>query len=144
MNDNAMEREARLVAAAGRLGGRAAARIDVERTAQTVVERLRHEAAGSPIAPPFWARPLAIRIAAALVLLLGGGFIARATGVHEQPADHFVAEDLNDLSADDLRLLLATLDETLDADVAAESDGGLEGLNAEQLRELLRTLETSS
>ena len=64
--------------------------------------------------------------------------------MREHPADHFVAEDLNDLSADDLRQLLATLDETLDADAAGDTDAGLEGLDAQQLRELLRTLETTS
>jgi len=143
MNNNAKDHDAPLVAAAGRLGAAAAARLDVEATAQAVLVRLRDAPARS-FAVPFWARPAAIRIAAALVVLLGGGFIARATWMREHPADHFVAEDLNDLSADDLRQLLATLDETLDADAAGDTDAGLEGLDAQQLRELLRTLETTS
>ena len=124
---------------AGKLGEDAAARLDVEATAQAVLRRLRERLT---VLTPMWARPAWLRIAAALVVLLGGGLLARGgVGYGPVPAgDHYIAEDLTDLTAADLRQLLASLDETL-AGPNAGSEAGLEDLNEQQLREVLRALE---
>jgi len=135
MNTDGTLDDGNLHEAAGRLGERAAARIDVEATAQVVVRRLREPAAVAPRSS--WRA--ALRIAAVLAVLAGGGLIA--SRLFLRPAGTDVALiDLVDLTADDLEQLLATFDETLAAP-AADTDAGFEGMTEQQLRELLRTLE---
>ena len=138
-----MNDDARLHETAQRLGAKAAERVDVERTAAVVIERLRAEPAGG--SRWSWRQPAWLRIAAALVILVGGGLIGRrllvqpGTGGHE--VAHFVSDDLSDLSADQLRDVLTTLDETLDSGGTTLPEADLEDLDAQQLRVVLRSLE---
>ena len=138
MND---DDDARLQEIAKRLGARAAERLDVDQTARAVVERLREQ----PAVRSAWVRPAWLRIAAALVILAGGAFAMRQvwSGNDQDHAAHFVADDLRDLSADQLRDVLATLDETLTRDSTALPDGtaDMDELDAQQLRAVLRSLE---
>ena len=62
MNDEKLENLAK------RLGGGAAARLDVDATARKVVERLREQ----PVRRLVWVQQTWLRIAAALVIVLGG------------------------------------------------------------------------
>jgi hypothetical protein len=131
----------RLENLAKRLGTDAANRLDVEATARKVVERLREQ----PVHRIAWVPRAWLRIAAALVILVGGAVairqnVVRSNGVH--PA-HLVADDLRDLSTDELRDVLATFDEMVDSDsVAAPEDStDLRELDAQQLRAVLRSLE---
>jgi hypothetical protein len=137
VNEDATLHDAKLHAAAQRLGSGAAEKLDVERLATTVVERLRERAAR-----PTWIQPAWLRIAAALVVLVGGGLVWRQVRIPSAAhSAHFVADDLTDLSADQLLEVLTTLDETLDLGGATSPESGLEDLDAQQLRTMLRSLE---
>ncbi len=123
------------------LGARAAERLDVERTAQAVLARL-----AEPAARVRWAaRPIVgLRIAAMVVLVVGGGIVVRGVGRRQAPLSTTIAApvgiNLNDLSADDLAEILRTFDQSLDQEpVVAET--GLDDLNAPELRRLLRSME---
>jgi hypothetical protein len=133
--------DATLRALAGRLGERAAERLDVEATAQAVIERLRSEPAPGRWS---WMQPAWLRIAAALVVLVGGALAVRQAipraGSGHRPA-HLVTDDLRDLSAPQLREVLSTLDQTLDLGRPTAPDADLENLDAQQLRAVLRSLE---
>lgn len=135
MNDGTLH-DGKLHELARRLGAQSADRLDVEAAAQAVVQRLRERPA---VVTPLWARPAWLRIAAALVVLVGGAIVTRGV-LHQPAAGLYVAEDLTGLSADELRQLLSTLDETLTAP-STGSDTGLEVLNEQQLQEVLRSLE---
>jgi len=138
MNDEKLENLAK------RLGTEAAARLDVAATARKVVERLREQ----PVRRIAWVQQAWLRIAAALVIVLGGAVVAsrltpvRRTGVSTHPA-HFVADDLSDLSTDELRDVLASFDELISSDSVAVPEGStdLHELDAQQLRAVLRSLE---
>jgi len=134
----------RLESLAKRLGTDAAARLDVEATARKVVERLREQ----PVRRTVWIQQTWLRIAAALVIVLGGTVVAsrltpgRRPGVSPAHA-HLVADDLNDLSTDELRDVLAAFDEMISSDSVAVPEGStdLHELDAQQLRAVLRSLE---
>jgi hypothetical protein len=132
--------DAKLHDAARRLGVQAAEQLDVERVAAAVIKRLRDEPVAA--ARPVWLQPAWLRIAAAVVVLVGGGLVWRQvrnpSGTH---VAHFVTDDLTDLSADQLRDVLNTLDETLSQDSTTLPDGDLEDLDAQQLQAVLRSLE---
>ena len=139
-----MNDEARLENLAKRLGARAAERLDVEATARKVVERLREQ----PVRRTVWIQQTWLRIAAALVVLVGGSVvISRLTPTRsgDSPAHgaHFVADDLNDLSTEQLRDVLATFDELVNSDSVAVPEGttDLRELDARELRAVLRSLE---
>ena len=141
MNDERMEQLAK------RLGARAAERLDVRATAQGVVERLRGaQPGGEPRAT--WIQPAWLRIAATVVVLVGAGLVwsrvtpGRGPGVSNHVA-HYVADDLNDLSADELRDVLTSFDQIISSDsaVVPDSSSDLRGLDAQQLREVLRVLQ---
>jgi len=139
--DDATLPDATLRALAGKLGGRAAGRLDVEATAQAVIERLRNE----PEAARWtWMQPAWLRVAAAVVVLVGGALAVRQAipraGTGHRPA-HFVTDDLRDLSAAQLREVLSTLDQTLDLGRTTVPEAELENLDAQQLRAVLRSLE---
>ena len=144
MKGDAMNSDARIESLAERIGTEAAARLDVEATARRVVERLREQ----PVRRTTWVRTAWLRIAAALVIVLGGAVVAsrltpgRRPGVNAHAA-HFVADDLSDLSADELRDVLATFDEIINSDSVAVPEGStdLHELDAQQLRAVLRSLE---
>jgi len=136
MNEERMEQLAK------RLGARAAERLDVGKTAGQVVERLREQ----PAPRSTWIQPAWLRIAAALVIVVGGAVLYRFTPGHRpvvsQHAAHFVADDLSGLSADDLRDVLSSFDEILSTDSAPASDStDWRELDSQQLREVLRALE---
>ena len=130
----------RLEGLAKRLGTEAAARLNVEAAARKVVERLREEPART-----VWVQQTWLRIAAALVIVLGGGMVIRQNLVRTGSAHaaHLVADDLNDLSTDELRDVLTTFDEMISSDTVAVPEGStdLHELDAQQLRAVLRSLE---
>lgn len=142
MNDDATLYDAMLQEIARRLGTRAAERLDVERTAQAVVARLREERQ----APDrLWARLPAgwLRIAAALVLLAGAGLVTRSVWRRPPAGDvaQIDAPDLGDLSADQLRDLLNTVSQPAPVEPVSAQEVGLEDLSPQQLRALLASLE---
>ena len=134
-----MNDDAKLHQAAQRLGAAAAEKLDVDRIAVRVIERLRSEPAANR---PAWLQPAWLRIAAAVVLLVGGGLVWQTV---KSPAQshvaHYVTDDLSDLSADQLQDVLNTLDETLDLGSTTLPDSDLEDLDAQQLQAVLRSLE---
>ncbi|OLC09254.1 MAG: hypothetical protein AUH41_05745 [Gemmatimonadetes bacterium 13_1_40CM_66_11] len=139
-----MNDEARLENLAKRLGAAAAERLDVAAAARTVVERLREQ----PVRRTVWIQQTWLRIAAALVVLVGGSVVvSRLTPTRSggSPAHgtHFVADDLDDLSTDQLRDVLATFDQIVGSDsvVVPEGSTDLHELDAQQLRAMLRSLE---
>jgi len=139
-----MNGDARIEGLAKRLGNAAAARLDVDATARKVVERLREQ----PVPRALWIHQTWLRIAAALVIVVGGAVVAsrltpggdRGVGAH---AAHFVADDLGDLSAEELRDVLAAFDEMVGSNDVAVPEGStdLRELDAHQLRAVLRSLE---
>jgi hypothetical protein len=135
MNDERLENLAK------RLGTTAAARLDVEATARKVVERLREQ----PVRRIAWVQQTWLRIAAALVIVLGGAMAVRQSLIRPGSAHpaHFVADDLRDLSADQLRDVLTSLDALISTDSVAVPEGStdLHELDAQQLRAVLRALE---
>jgi hypothetical protein len=139
--DDATLDDAALHALAGTLGARAAERLDVDATAAAVLERLRNE---PEVARFRWTQPAWLRIAAAAIVLLGGVLVARQLipgGDGRHGPAHFVSDDLRGLSADQLREVLSTLDETLDLGRTTVPEPDLEDLDAQQLRAVLRSLE---
>ena len=75
MNDNELEQ------IAARLGERAAANLDVERTAAAVLARLK-----SRPALAWWSSPALLRLAAAVTLAVGAGLFASRAALHRLPA----------------------------------------------------------
>lgn len=133
LNDRDDLDDARLREIAQRLGARAAEQLDVERTAAGVLERLRKEPARRRV--PLW-----VPIAAAIVLLLGGAELWRATH-RPEPVVAAAGYDLKTLSADQLRDLLQVIDQPFDVDSVTAEDTGLDDLTPAELRTLLATLE---
>jgi hypothetical protein len=139
------DNDATLHELAGRIGQRAAERLDVEATARAVIEQLRRERRAARWS---WMQPAWLRIAAAVVVLLGGALAVRAVirgGTAGEGAGHdvahFVTDDLSDLSTEQLAEVLRTLDQTLDLGGTTLPEAGLEDLDAQQLRAVLRSLE---
>ena len=139
-----MNDETRIEHLAKQLGVAAAERLDVGATARKVVEQLRE----APTPHATWTQPAWLRIAAAVVVLVGGGVLVSRLIPERGPAvgthgAHFVADDLRDLSADELRDVLASFDEIISTDSVGSPDsaGDLHQLDAQQLREVLRSLE---
>jgi hypothetical protein len=134
--------DGRLQEVAKRLGSSAAERLDVDAVARNVVARLREQ----PTARPVWQRPEWLRIAAALVVLIGGAVAVQRSWPGRGDADHsahFVADDLSDLSTDQLRDMLGRFDELVGSTGGALPENGadLHELDAQQLRQMLRSLE---
>ena len=144
MKDDATLHDARLQELAQRLGTRAAERLDVERTAQAVVARLREEARG-PARPSVWSQPAWLKIAAALVVVAGAGVVARAVWPARPGAAAPVETvDLSDMSAPQLRELLRSVEQPGAPEPVSSQDVGLEDLSPAQLRALLASLETET
>ena len=132
--------DAELRAIAQGLGARAAERLDVEATAQAVLEGLRQR---PPTVRRTWRRPAWLSLAAAFVLLLGTSVVLRRVHRHTKPTAGVVAPagvDLNDLSPDQLREVLNTFDQSWEAEMGS-ADTEWEDLKAPELRSLLRSLE---
>ena len=136
MNDEELEKLAQ------RLGAQAAERLDVEATARAVVERLRAERAASERVAAWLPRQW-LRIAAALVIAIGGGALAlRITRNHGLTGPVAAAgADLNDLSTDQLHEVLDAVEQPAGEVVVPAQDVGLEDLNEVELRALLESLE---
>ena len=133
------DRDVELERLARRLGSRAAERLDVEGTAAAVVARLRTERARQR---PWWMQSGWLRAAAVALLVVGAGLVVRQRFLtHRAPADHYVREELQDLSTDQLREVLGSLDRTLTEAASEPADEDLNDLTTEQLRVLLQSLE---
>jgi len=146
MNDDATLHDGKLQEVARRLGARAADRLDVERTAQALVTRLRTEPRAD-IRVLGWIRPAWLRIAAALVIVVGAGVVVRSLW-HDQPtgtasvAAAGAGAELNDLSADQLRQVLEAVGQPGgEYETVSSQDVSLEDLSALELRALLESLE---
>src|SRR6266480_1414681 len=129
--------EDRLNEVARRLGAKAAERLDVAETARRVVARLREEPAQP--AGVVWIHQTWVRIAATVVVLVGGsvalGVLSPSLGPRGGThAAHLVADDLNDLSTDELRDMLTSFDEIVTDSVAVPESGDLRELDARDLR----------
>ena len=135
--------DAKLEALAKRLGATAAERLDVAATARKVVERLGE----APARRTIWVQQTWMRIAAAVVIVIGGAAVAtRLTPLHPAGGGahgaHFIADDLSDLSADQLRDVLQGFDELVSGDSVVVPDStDLRELDPQQLRTMLRSLE---
>lgn len=134
--------DARLENLAKRLGATAAERLNVEATARKVVERLREQPARRTV----WIHETWLRVAAAVVILVGGALALRQVWSGGESGDHIahlVADDLSDLSTDELQAVLTSFDELVTQDSVAvpESSNDLRELDAQQLRAVLRSLE---
>lgn len=127
---------------AKQLGTQAAERLDVEATARQVVQRLREQ----PPRRMVWIHETWLRVAAAVVIVVGGAFALSSVWSNSDSGDHiahFVADDLNDLSTDELQAVLTSFDDliTVDSVAVPESSDDLRELDAQQLRQVLRSLE---
>ncbi len=144
MNDDAPLHDDELQELARRLGARAAERLDVERTAEAVVARLRTEPRAE-VRVLGWIRPAWLRIAAVLLLLVGAGVVAlnvRGPQLPTPPPPSSAGGELSELSGDELRVVLAALEEPgVEGQGVSPQDVGLEDLSAPQLRALLESLE---
>jgi hypothetical protein len=133
------DRDVELERLARRLGSRAAERLDIEGTAAAVVARLRTERARQR---PRWMQSGWLRAAAVVLLVVGAGLVVRQRLLtHRAAADHYVREELQDLSTDQLREVLGSLDRTLTQATAGPAEDDLNDLTTEQLRVLLQSLE---
>ena len=142
MTDDPMD-DAKLEQLARGLGAGPAERLNVERVAGAVVERLRNEPEVERHGPSsWWMQHKWLRAAAVVVLMVGVGVVARelVKGGSDHEA-HYIAEDLQDLSANQLREVLSTLDETLRAATPPSSEDDWNDLTTEQLQALLQSLE---
>jgi hypothetical protein len=142
MNDDGTLHDAEVRDVAQRLGARAAARVDVERTAQAVVARLRAQQR-TPRSrwAPTWSQPAWFKIAAALVIVAGAGLVARAMWAPSGGAAPIETVDLSDMSAPQLRELLQSVEQPGAPEPVSSQDVGLEDLSPAQLRMLLAALE---
>ena len=135
-----MNDEDRLESLAQRLGQRAAERLDVEAAARRVLAGLREK----PVRHRTWIELHWLRIAAAVVLLVGGGLVVRQilpsdfVGAH---SNHLVADDLSDLTTDELQDVLDRFDEMVGVNTVVPDSSDLRELDAQQLRAVLRSLE---
>ncbi len=123
---------------ARRLGARAAGRIDVERTARAVLQRVKQHRAR----PVWWRRaPVlqAVAAAAVIVLVLGALLLGRFGGGTGDGAEPVLLAELQELSTDELTEVFDSL--LVEAPVYESSTLGLQDLNEEQLRELLELME---
>jgi len=144
MNDDATLDDGKLQEVARRLGARAADRLDVERTAQAVLTRLRTEPR-TDIRVLGSIRPAWLRIAAALVMVVGAGVVALNVRVplFTTPVPPATASgELSELSGDELRAVLEAVGQPGgEQQEVSPQDLSLEDLSAPQLRALLKSLE---
>lgn len=125
---------------ARRLGDAAAERLDLGRVADGVVARLRADREPDrSIARIWWRRPAALRIAAALAVLLGGAVVFRSTLEQPESTALVPAPVLRELSTDQLEEVFDSLG--YEAPISEQVVIGLDDLDEGQLRELLRLME---
>ncbi|HET9708300.1 MAG TPA: hypothetical protein VFP39_08355 [Gemmatimonadales bacterium] len=129
---------------ARRLGAEAAERLDVERTAQTVIARLR--AGDAPARASIrWMQPAWLRAAAVVVVIIGAGALYRVT--HPVLSSGSVATDrppadvLADIPPGQLREVLSGLNDPLEMPGAVHAgEAGVEDLSEPQLQSLLEAI----
>lgn len=126
---------------AQRLGARAAGRLDVERIAERVVDRLRQDRVRGITHRSRWVRVGWMRVAAAILVLTGAGLLVRRTFQSPRPQAPFVSDELQGLSTAELRDVLGSLDQTLETPVPDSSTDNLNDLTTEQLEVVLQSLE---
>jgi hypothetical protein len=142
MKDDAPLDDARLVHVARGLGSHAADRLDVEGVVRAVLGRWRAEPAPAARGPQLGFAPVWLRIAAAFVIVVGGGLLVRAVwqgGAHDLAVPVEVV-DLSDLSSGELNELLRTQAEPASAEPVSSLEVGLEDLSVPQLRVLLASI----
>jgi hypothetical protein len=123
---------------------RSAVRVDVERVAARVLERLRTE----PVAAPVRSLAKSLRVAAAVVLLAGAGATAvllSGRGPEGAVARLVLPTTLGDsLSPEQADSLLRSIEEVRTLNVAADpSSGSVEELTEQELRALLEAMQAS-
>lgn len=132
MDDGQLERTAK------RLGATAAARLDVDRTARVVVERLRLE----PEHAVWWRRtPVLSAVAAAAVIVMAVGILIDSRREHRSGSEQalaFAPIELQALSDDELEEVYDSL--AFEAPVSELIVASLEEMSVGQLEELLRTM----
>jgi len=143
-HDDADLNDAMLRDLAQRLGTRAAEQLDVDRTTEAVLRRLRAPSRGAA-RWPIGIAPAWLRTAAVAVALVGAGLAVRSD-VLRRPRGVAVVEpptgELNDLSPDQLRAVLEVVEQPAgESATVSTQDTGLEDLSAPQLRALLASLE---
>lgn len=124
--------------------GRSAAKVDVERVAARVLERLRTE----PVAAPRGTLANALRVAAAVALLIGAGATAvvlNTRGPEGTVARLVLPTTIGDsLSAEQADSLLQSIEDVRTLNVAADpSSGSVEELTEQELRALLEAMQAS-
>ena len=134
---------------AQRLGAAAADRLDVERTAQTVLARLR--AGDAPARSPIhWMQPAWMRAAAVVVVMLGAGLLIYNRLVHPPTGSSGIdstvtgstAGELADFGPGQLQDVLAALNEPVETTpVVHAGEAGVEDLSGPELQSLLRAME---
>jgi hypothetical protein len=144
MNDDATLHDGKLQEVARRLGARAADRLDVERTAQAVLARLRTEPRARSGAW-VWMQPAWLRIAAVVVIVVGAGVMMRSR-LHQPTATTTLVAaagtELNELSTDQLRQVLEAVGQPGEEhETVSSQDVSLDDLSALELRALLESLE---
>ena len=144
-SDDVHDQELRQVAQ--RLGAAAADRLDVERTAQAVLARLR--AGDAPARSPIhWMQPAWMRAAAVVVVIIGAGLLTyrflrppTGSGIDSTMAGS-AAGELADFSSGQLQDVLTALNEPVETTpVVHAGDAGVDDLSEPQLQSLLRTME---
>lgn len=132
-----MVSDERIEALARRLGEAAAARVDPYQVAQGVLARLRRET----VVRPVWQRAIALRVAAALVLVASAGLVVRHLVPPAPMRDTaaVVPLTLEELEAFELAQVLDSL--AVEAPIAESTPATLADLSEAELRELLEALE---
>ena len=133
---------------ARRLGVAAADRLDVERTAQAVLARLR--AGDAPARGPIrWIRPAWLRAAAVVVVIIGAGVLYRTAIVRPDSRGPVAVDsgfpanpEFADVTPSQLQDVLKGLDETVEMTPTVHAgEAGVEDLSEPQLQSLLEAME---
>lgn len=133
---------------AQRLGAAAADRLDVERTAQAVLARLR--AGDAPARGPIrWMRPAWLRAAAVVVVIIGAGVLYRTVMVRPDSRGAVAVDsglpanpEFADVTPGQLQDVLRGLDETVEMTPTVHAgEAGVEDLSEPQLQSLLKAME---
>lgn len=131
---------------ARRLGAAAADRLDVERTAQAVLDRLR--AGEAPMRSSIqWLQPAWMRAAAVVVVMLGTGLLVyrlKAPAGTPNPGPDSaqqVTSELTGLTPGQLQDVMAALEEPVEAPTVHAGEAGVEDLSGPELQSLLKAME---